>query len=137
MGAWGAGPFENDGAGDFEAALCSAHAVDPTFLEATLREGDAPYIEIDAGQALIACANVIACMRGLARTGVPERVCQWMDRNASAPAEHWVAHARAALDAVMSGPERSEIFEVWQDADELEIWRASVERIRAHLKALC
>ena len=29
MGAWGIKPFENDGAGDFEAELCLFHPDDP------------------------------------------------------------------------------------------------------------
>src|SRR5690242_9698883 len=117
MGAWGIGPFENDGAGDFEAQLCHFHPENIAFLRETFEQAlaDEEYLEVDVGQAVIACAALLAAMRGLEVAGISKRLRGWMERNAKADISPLIPTALAALDAVMSDGERSEIYELWEE----------------------
>ena len=59
MGAWGSGPFENDGAGDLIASI--GHG-DFTFESvAWAFEGD--YLEVDGGQIAIALLELVLIVR--------------------------------------------------------------------------
>lgn len=130
MGAWGRGPFENDGAHDWlierdgyasDAELCRA-AFDAVI-------GVEDYLEVDEGQAVVAAAAWLAGARDGDRGGLPD-MPGW---RGDAPTAEDCARAKAALDRILSAP-TSELAELWDDAPEGALWRVSVAALKARLR---
>jgi hypothetical protein len=137
MGAWGVEPFENDGAGDFAAELGADHLESPDFLRESLEQLTAEdYLEVDAGQAIVACAAIIACMGGMDATGLPPRVRAWLDHHRGYDPGRLVPLALDALAQVTADAERSEIYDLWQETSDFAAWLATVQKIRLQLEAL-
>jgi len=131
MGAWGAGPFENDDALDAVDAL-----VDGSFALDDLRDAlGAAYLEVPAGS--VALALVEVALSTLGRIDPPAELdevdihllASQFDDNA------YELIVRAAERTVH--PDGSELYEVWGDAgnDELTEWRttamASLDALRS------
>lgn len=134
MGTWGTGAFENDGAGDFLAELSHAELgeraeVVRQAIEAAAETPD--YLEIDAGQAAVAAAAVVAA----ARNGRPVtnaggvRTIEAADLPKPDPA--LVALAVRALDRLTG--DDSEWRELWQETSDLGAALSAVAEIRAAL----
>ena len=98
MGAWGSGPFENDGAGDL---LASIRAGDFSFdaLGWAFEDG---YLEVDGGQIALALVDL----------------------------------ALDVADTTLSGSEASELYELWEETENLDEWlrpaTAAVDALRTH-----
>lgn len=136
MGAWGMKPFENDGAGDFEAELCLLHPNDPDFLLSILESVDQEeYLEVDTGQAIIACAAVLAYMNGLEDDQMPERIRVWVEKNRTYNTASMIPLALHALDRVTQDAESSEIYDLWQESEYFDEWKESVDQIRSYLQS--
>jgi hypothetical protein len=137
MGAWGMKPFENDGAGDFEAELCLSHPDNPDFIRSTLAsiEGE-DYLEVDSGQAVIACATVIAAMNGMEGNDLPKRLRAWIDDNKQYNTAPLIPLALHALDRVTSDADSSEIYDLWQESQHFQEWRAITQAIYTYLQSL-
>ena len=126
MGAWGAGPLENDGAGDL---LASIRHGDFSFEEIAWAFEDSDYLEVDGGQIAITLAHlVVAGREGTAVPGLddvgpflaqvtPERVA-------------WI---RAQVGLTLAGGETSELYELWEETDELDAWVAEARTLLARL----
>jgi hypothetical protein len=137
MGAWGIKPFENDGAGDFEAELCVFHPDDPNFIRSIFESADTEdYLEVDIGQAVVAAATIIAAMNGMEDDTIPERVRTWIDRNNHYNSASLVPIALQALDSVARDAEHSEIYELWQESEHFYEWQASIRTIYTYLQSL-
>ncbi|HYF64923.1 MAG TPA: DUF4259 domain-containing protein [Herpetosiphonaceae bacterium] len=138
MGAWGVEPFENDGAGDFEAELCELHASDSGFLRATLWAalGASDYLEIDSGQAAVAAAAVVAALNGYAEFDCSPRLRTWIERHRPSPAPALVPLALAALAAATGDAEHSELVDCWLGASDFAAWNESVRSLSAYLRAI-
>lgn len=131
MGAWGSGPFENDGAGDLLASIRSG---DFSFDELGWAFEDG-YLEVDGGQ--IALALVDLALVGL---GVrpPSPVLEDLDLTGfsaelSGERLSWIV---GVADTALSGAEASELYELWEETEDLDGWlrpaAASVSELRAH-----
>lgn len=128
MGAWGVAPFDNDGAGDLVASI--RHG-DFSFDEL---EVDDDYLEVDGGQyaiALVAIALVV-----LGRRAAPAEL-DGVDvaslRAAFTPERlAWIV---ALAERTVEGAECSELYELWEEAGELDAWRTpaveALELLRA------
>jgi hypothetical protein len=138
MGAWGMKPFENDGAGDFEAELCLSHPDDPDFILAVLESIDQEeYLEVDAGQAVIACAAFLAYMNGLEDDSqLSERFRAWIDKNKTYNTASMIPMALQALDRVTQDAESCEIYDLWLESEHFDEWKESVDKIYAYLQTL-
>lgn len=135
MGAWGTKPFENDGAGNFVAELSTFHPEDPGFLRDTLEMAEGGgYVEVDAGQAVIASAAVVAKMKGM-DIEVPGPVREWVEKNSGYDASPLVPVALRALDVVTESASSSEIFELWAETGAFDEWKESVDRIYTFLQS--
>ena len=131
MGAWGSGPFENDGAGDLLASIRSG---DFSFDELGWAFEDG-YLEVDGGQ--IALALVDLALVGL---GVrpPSPDLEDLDLTSflaelSGERLSWIVDV---ADTTLSGAEASELYELWEETEDLDAWlrpaTASVSELRAH-----
>ncbi|MEX3505225.1 DUF4259 domain-containing protein [Corynebacterium sp. LK2510] len=108
MGTWNFGPFDNDRARDAVRQLA-----DGTFHMNQFRFecGDAP---LDSG-----CAEVIIALNAVMNGHIPcKEFTRALDYEFTFGDRRWLrTKLREALD-----PHRSELYEMWSDAGELEQW---------------
>lgn len=133
MGTWGAGPFENDGAGDLLAAL-RAGDFD---IDDYCRHVDEDYVEVDDAQAAIALAEVVAVAHGI-RTATGE--LDGIDTVAyvgalTADQRKWIL---TTLERAIADGDTSELYELWAEngPEELAQWRAPIAQRVSSLRAL-
>ncbi|MGY0653098.1 DUF4259 domain-containing protein [Luteimonas sp. A537] len=138
MGAWGNGSFDNDDAADFLADFL-ADVTDSSDL-ALIGEifatvlGAEEYLEApDASQA-IAAAEIVAAAAGRATPAAleEEELSEWLARVKPAVDPSLVQQAVQVLDRVIG--ENSELRELWEEADELSDWEATVVALRSQLQ---
>lgn len=132
MGAWGAGPFDNDDAGDFADAVArrgDLAAIKSAFDQVLA----ADYVEAPLAWEAVAGADIIAMLAGRPcdKTDYPESIQNWSKNLARAPSADEKEKARRALDRILSP--QSELLELWEDSDDLEAWKASLEDIKRRL----
>jgi hypothetical protein len=129
MGAWGAGHFENDTAADWIAEIAEDGSADDV-REALSRVVEADeYVEAPDGCEALAAAEVVAAARGRAPAEADEDAVAAAARMPELAAD--APLALAALAAVLD-PERSELHQLWDEA-EPEEWLAAVADLRARL----
>jgi hypothetical protein len=119
MGAWGSGSFDNDGSLDFLADYREGTAaVVETVLRDIANLEDGTYIEIDAGQAAIVAAEVIAACHDNPAEGIEEDTLEELLAHRRAVVENLdlIDFATAALPKILVS-ETSELAELWEDAD--------------------
>lgn len=129
MGAWGREPFENDGAHDWVFER-NAAPDDSTACRAAFETvvDDADYLEVDAGQAVIAAAALMAAgLDGDTSQTPPE-----LNWRGDPPSSLDRALAVKALNRVLMAP-TSEIAELWDETAEGALWRVGVAALRARL----
>lgn len=130
MGAWGAGPFDNDDAQDFVLDLADAPEQE---LQQRLADALAlpdGYVEAPEASTAVAAAALVAIGAGMA---APESstVADFVGSRAIPASPELRAAAKAALDRVVS--EDSELWELWQDAGQAQAVSASYDAIRCAL----
>ena len=130
MGAWGEGPFENDGALDFLAERASTDQIEHLFRNVIAAPVNS-YLDVDDGASVRAACELIAVAFGRGDHGA--RI---------------VKHASAlrvsdtlrllALDALLRivDPKKSELAGLWSEGhDGGASFRSSIEDLRARLTA--
>ena len=131
MGAWGAGAFENDDAGDWVWELEDDE--DGSVIEAALSAVvDTPGDElVEAGDAsnAIAAAEIVATARDSATSTLPTEATEWLKRNAHLVTDDVRDLARRAVTRIGAA---SELRELWEDAGD-PAWAESVSALRARL----
>lgn len=132
MGAWGAGAFENDDAGDWVYDLEGADdfaLVRDALDEAVLVSG---YLDIGEGARAVAAAEVVAAASGRPpAAGLPEPVTAWLESNAPVVSDDDRALARRAIERVAGA--RSELAELWGASPDGVAWKASIDDLLARL----
>ena len=135
MGAWGTDNFANDDAMDWVAELESAD--DLSVVRAALEQvtGAEGYVEAPAGSVELAAAEVVAGLRGRPHSALPPEVAAWVERHVALDAASLVEEARRAVAVAGGSPERSELSELWGEADpeDRDAWRREVDDLRARL----
>jgi hypothetical protein len=139
MGTWATGAFGNDFALDWAQDL--QESKDLFFIEDTLNNvlsaDSAHYLEAPFGAEGLAAIEVLARLYG--KPGEQDED--------SAEVDAWVAEVSKkakrrsdlidkslrAIEHILS--ERSELRELWQDSDEYDNWRASVDDLKARIGA--
>jgi hypothetical protein len=137
MGTWAVGAFGNDFALDWAQDL--QESKDLFFIEDTLNNvlsaDSANYLEAPFGAEGLAAIEVLARLYG--KPGLQDED--------SAEVDAWVAEVSKkakrrtdliekslrAIEHILS--ERSELRELWQDSDEYDNWRASVDDLKARI----
>lgn len=138
MGAWGAGPFQNDGAADWLADFEDdpIGAVETTFSEFDACEQE--YVDSDVGCMVIAAAEAIATAHGAPNRALPSEIADTMAAHVSAVREIDGAAEKilAALDRILG--DDSELAELWsEDGVEpglREQWVASVADVAGRIR---
>ena len=134
MGAWGHGVFENDSACDWAFELVRS-ADDGPIADALScgKESGGEVDSDDASQALAAVQTLVAL------SGQPveltDEVAQWVGRQPPERAQALLDEHRALAREVLTLIDQPdcELYELWEDAEDLEDWRATVTALRAHL----
>jgi hypothetical protein len=129
MGAWGAGPFDNDDAMDWMYTLEAA--VDDEPIRLALAAGSMGSPEATVASVAIAAADVVAAGLGRSAGSVPQPVLDWI---AGHPSIAWQAHVTPALAALAHVGSDSELAELWAEDDDAE-WREAVDDLRSRLLA--
>jgi len=130
MGVWGAGSFENDDALDWiwELETSADFALLDTSLDAVLNASPGEMGASDWAVAL-AAAEIVAALGGRPEGGLPEEAESWVAGKSTPPASLTVK-ARAAVAAASAD---SELRDLWEEARDLETWRASVAELEGRL----
>lgn len=134
MGAWGHEIFDNDAACDWEVKLLASDDLTPIeeAVHRVLRSES--YVDSDdASQALAAC-ETLAHLRG--RPGLQEAsldaIVEWVKNHQSLSHQSLVPDALKAIELIES--DECELKELWEDANELEKWLATVRDVRHRLE---
>ena len=127
MGAWGAGPFDNDDAADW-AYLLTDDANDSVVRDALVAVvgGSA---DARAASAAVGAAAIVAAGAGRPGGDLPREVRAWIDARRD---DRWSAllpTAVAALDAVLAD---SELAELWAESGD-GAWLEAVADLRGRL----
>jgi hypothetical protein len=137
MGAWGEGPFDNDGAADWAAEFDGAdqrsgQRLIREALERAAQAAPDDYLEVDEGQVAVAAAELVAFMVGSAGTRSPynETAVEWINRTQPVADPSTAELARTALRRVVGA--NSEVAELWEEAG--PAWRASVTELAGRLE---
>ncbi len=128
MGAWGSGPFDNDGAADFvgDARTMPAPSIAAALL-AIAGAAATDYIDADDGQCAVAAAELVALGYGYGKLdGLAPDLRQLV--RTLGPSEELRVLALRALPRILG--ERSELAELWEGDDE---WAAAIADLIARL----
>jgi Domain of unknown function (DUF4259) len=132
MGAWGAGPFENDDAVDFLGELSDLPADDLAGrLEVALAFPAEGYLELPEASAAIAAAGLIAVARGGAFYGHNEEVMELAQTGAVHDSARLRDLALTALARVTG--ESSEWQELWSESESSADADAMIADLRSTL----
>ncbi len=126
MGAWGWGPFENDDASDwvYELEEAEGPAVLLDAFEAVADDKD-DYVDADVAARAIAAAEVVAALLGRPGDDLPEEAEAWVDDHLDDDVEpELVSEAVRAVRRVKSN---SELQELWEDSDDADDWKKSLD----------
>jgi uncharacterized protein DUF4259 len=135
MGAWGTDHFANDDAmewiGDLES-VTDASVLRAAF-EPVLGAGD--YIDAPVGSVTLAAAEVVAALRGSPHAGLPPAVVEWVEAFGVFDEPSLLDDARKAVRIVGEDGERSELWQLWDEAapEDSGAWRREVADLQARL----
>ena len=131
MGAWGMGPFDNDGAldqlGDLDGGEETANRL-TTVMREILDEDD--YVEGPEMSGAVA----VACLVGARVIGAePDAVAaQWLESNPFEPSTELRDLARATIDRA-TRPDDNELYELWEESGSLDTWLTTLTPYRQAL----
>jgi hypothetical protein len=126
MGAWGVQFTGNDGALDFWGELADSR--DWASVEAQLREfvADDGY---EGGEEAFAAAEIVAAASGKPSDHLDSEHAAWALTQSSAAA----TNRSLAIQVTELLATKSELNELWSEADEYSDWQASVENLKSRL----
>jgi len=131
MGAWAAGSFDNDDAGDWVWEL--PQAADTSILNDVLSritEADG-YLEAPECCIGIAAAEVVAALRQRPASKLPDEAITFVARMGAAPSPSLVSSALRALDRIKT---KSELQELWDESDSRLEWHRAVAELEGRLR---
>lgn len=129
MGVWGFGAFENDTAVHWVNDLEDAqdHSVLESAFQAVLNVSVAG--ETECCEAL-AAAEVVATLHKAPPESVPDEVLAWTKKNPTLT-ESLRDKSIQAIDAMLSD---SELRNLWDEEDDLDVWKDELEDLIQRLK---
>jgi hypothetical protein len=136
MGAWGHLAFDNDTANDWAYGL--EEVDDLSLVEAAfdeIEEVGAEYLDQDVACNALGACEVLARLLGHPgyTNAYTEKVDQWVAAHKLKPSSALLKRASAAIDRVLA--ENSELRDLWEEGDDGDAWRKSVEDLRARMRA--
>lgn len=129
MGAWAAGSFDNDDAGDWVWELAGA---DTSLLEAAfsrVTDGE-DYLEAPDCSIAIAAAEVVAALRKRPAAELPDEVSAFVTRIGVPPSAGLVSSALRALQRIRT---KSELQELWDESESRDEWHQAVAELASRL----
>ncbi|WP_394177328.1 DUF4259 domain-containing protein [Yoonia maritima] len=138
MGAWGVGSLDNDGSQDWLTDFSEFGASAATdILDACSDAIASGYIDGDIGSGIIALAEVVAAALGAMDEDLSDQLEEPVENHKDAllDVDNVQARTSEAVEAVTSDAEASELFDLWQEAGELDEWLSQVNALRARLDA--
>ena len=134
MGAWGSGIYDNDEALDFLSEIEGDLTLETLeyVLDKLLEKGTG-YLELSDAAASLVTADIVA--RILGHKGKVPEVAELKEQIAhikAAPGKQLIDKGHRAVSRVLTEP--SEMLELWQEADEFEGWKSSVEDLLRRLQ---
>jgi len=131
MPGWGTGSFENDDAQDFlgELASLTIDELKQKLAYAAEHEG---YLEARESSVVVATAEVVATAKGAPPVNVPPAIAEWVSKVEGTPSHEMSDLARRAVKRVRSN---SELKDLWQEAEGLNDWSASLRDLEERLGA--
>jgi len=130
VGAWGAGPFDNDDALDwlneFEAE--GIQAAGAAIADVLALEGE--YLEAPGASRAIAAAEVIAAASGRPAAKLPTDLTRWLENRDTFRSPELHQNAVAAIKRVMT---ESELRDLWADSNQLDIWESTLKDLLERL----
>lgn len=134
MGAWGVGPFENDGAADWLAEFEEDPAGAVEMALGAFDDCDDDEIPLEVGQMVVAAAEALAAAIGQTSRKIDLEIVNALREGTRAleTADDERARALAALDRIEE--DGSEIAAEWAETkDRGAAWKATVEAVRRRL----
>lgn len=135
MGAWSHEPFGNDTACDWSYGLLEGNDLTPvrTAIRAALDAEE--YLDADVASEAVAAVEVLAKIlgRGTQADAYTEEVDAWVARLSEPADPALLDDARRVIDRVLSDP--SELRELWDESEDAQVWRESLDRLREGLHA--
>jgi hypothetical protein len=134
MGAWGAGPFENDDASDWVWDLeeSSGDGVIAAALSAVSDLQPEEYLEAPDATVGLAAAEVVAAALGAPAKKLPEGVSAWVSASHIVISPGLIDSARSVVDRVATN---SELKDLWDEASNSD-WLANVFNLQARLASI-
>jgi hypothetical protein len=136
MGTWSIEPFGNDDAADWAAELEESN--DPSLIQEAinviLAVGD-EYLEAPDATVAVAAIDVLARIAGNfgERTSYTEALDSWVEGLEFTPDPELIDKALQALDRILA--EDSELRELWEESDEFDAWKTSMQALRERVVA--
>ena len=136
MGTWSIEPFGNDDAADWAAELEESN--DPSLIQeainAILAVGD-EYLEAPDATVAVAAIDVLARIAGNfgELTSYTEALDSWVEGLEFTPDPELIDKALKALDRILA--EDSELRELWEESDEFDAWKTSMQALRERVVA--
>jgi hypothetical protein len=129
MGAWAAGSFDNDDAGDWvwELAEGDTSILEEAFSRATDCED---YLEAPDCYIGIAAAEVVAALRKHPAANLPDEVSAFVTRMRTPPSAELVSSALGALRRIKT---KSELQELWDESDSRAEWHQAIAELESRL----
>jgi hypothetical protein len=128
VGAWGAGPFDNDDASDWLYEVESDADLDG--VRAALDVTAIAYLEAPAGSIAIAAAEIIAAAAQQPADSLPDTTAGWIAERSLRPTAGDVSAALAAVERARAHD--SELRQLW-DEDNGADWLASLDDLTRRL----
>lgn len=129
MGAWGFGAFENDTAMDWVGDL-EDHDNHDILESAFLSVINVSVAEMTECCEALAAAEVVAALHHAPSEQVPDEVLDWIEKHPDLT-ESLRDKAVQAIEAMLSD---SELRELWEEADDLDVWKDELEDLVVRLK---
>jgi hypothetical protein len=134
MGAWDVGTFDNDNALDWVHEFLDNPGLDALrdALDLAIAVEDNEDLPASSCSMALAAAEMVAALRGRATPKLPEELAAWVDANKAAvqPDERLLDKARRAVARVQA---RSELKELWDEAEDAKVWQSQMNDLAVRL----
>ena len=130
MGAWGAGSFDNDDAGDWvwELADADTSILEDAFARVIEADDDLEAPDCSVG---VAAAEVVAALRRRPADQIPEEVAAFVTRIGELPSADLISASLQALKRIKT---KSELQELWDKSETRTEWHEALAELEGRLK---
>jgi hypothetical protein len=132
MGAWGAGPFENDDAIDWVAELAGSRDASPvlTALQRVVDAKETDYLQAPEASIAVAAAEAVSAALGAPPANLPPELGAWIDKHRDAIVPDMV---KKGYEATVRVATKSELRELWDESDWADEWHAAMTDLQRRL----